>query len=147
MPPSPQRYNDFRGWPVSPQHEQPPVRGTFRPARPDPDLGPIHHTGVGVAVRDDRPEGDAAAGRTHRVFAIEGVVVEEATQPGVRGNVRVGHFRYGHVDVRVRRGERVRAGQLIGDIALQVPATQPRSTTRPGRSRTTLPSLRSTGGS
>ena len=53
-------------------------------------------------------------GRTHRVYAIEGGVVEQATPPGVCGNVRVGHFGYGHVDARVEVGERVRAGQLIG---------------------------------
>ena len=66
MPPFPQRYNDdFRGWPVSPQHQQHPVRGTFLDPRPDPTFGAIYHTGVDVAVRDDRPEqGAPAAGRT-----------------------------------------------------------------------------------
>jgi murein DD-endopeptidase MepM/ murein hydrolase activator NlpD len=115
MPPFPQRYNDdFRGWPVSPQHQQHPVRGTFLDPRPDPTFGAIYHTGVDVAVRDDRPEQGAPAGRTHRVYAIEGGVVEVATEPGVRGNVRIGHFGYGHVDARVKRGDRVRAGQFIG---------------------------------
>jgi hypothetical protein len=115
MPPFSQRYNDdFRGWPVSPQHQQHPVRGTFLDPRPDPGLGAIYHAGVDVAVRDDRPEAGAPAGRTHRVFAIEGGVVEAATPPGERGNVRIGHFGYGHVDARVHRGERVRAGQFIG---------------------------------
>ena len=115
MPPFPQRYNDdFRGWPVSPQHQQHPVRGTFLDPRPDPTFGAIYHTGVDVAVRDDRPEQGAPAGRTHRVFAIEGGVVEVATEPGVRGSVRIGHFGYGHVDARVKRGDRVRAGQFIG---------------------------------
>ena len=81
-PPFQQRYNDdFRGWPVSPQHQQHPVRGTFLDPRPDPKLGAIYHTGVDVAVRDDRPEAGAPAGRTHRVFAIEGGVVDEATKP------------------------------------------------------------------
>ncbi len=84
MPSFPQRYNDdFRGWPVSPQHRQHPVRGTFLDPRPDPELGAIYHTGVDVAVRDDRPEAGAPAGRTHRVFAIEGGVVDEATPPGM----------------------------------------------------------------
>ena len=115
MPPFPQRYNDdFRGWPVSPQHQQHPVRGTFLDPRPDPDLGAIYHTGVDVAVRDDKPEAGAPAGRTHRVFAIEGGVVDEATKPGVRGNIRIGHFGYGHVDARVKKGDRVKAGQFIG---------------------------------
>ena len=83
MPVFPQRYNDdFRGWPVSPQHQQHPVRGTFLDPRPDPTFGAIYHTGVDVAVRDDRPEQGAPAGRTHRVFAIEGGVVESACAPG-----------------------------------------------------------------
>ena len=115
MPPFQQRYNDdFHGWPVSPQHEQHPVRGTFLDPRPDPRLGAIYHTGVDVAVRDDKPEAGAPAGRTHRLFAIEGGVVEEATAQGVRGNVRIGHFGYGHVDARVKKGDRVKAGQFIG---------------------------------
>jgi len=32
----------------------------------------------------------------------------------VRGNVRIGHFGYGHVDARVKKGDRVRPGQFIG---------------------------------
>jgi hypothetical protein len=115
VPPFPQRYADtFRGWPVQPQNQQHPVRATFLDPRPDPDFGAIYHTGVDVAVRDDRPEAGAPPGRTHRVFAIEGGVVEEATARGVRGNVRIGHFGYGHIDARVSRGDRVRAGQMIG---------------------------------
>ena len=108
-------YNDaYRGWPVAPRNRQHPVRGSFLDPRPDPDLGATYHTGVDVAVRDDHPEPGAPAGRTHRVYAIEGGVVELATPPGVCGTVRVGHFGYGHVDARVRVGERVRAGELLG---------------------------------
>lgn len=115
MPPFPQRYNDdFRGWPVAPQHRQHPVRGTFLDPRPDPTFGAIYHTGVDVAVRDDRPARGAPRGRTHRVFAIEGGVVDAASPAGTRGSVRIGHFGYGHVDPRVRRGDRVRAGEFIG---------------------------------
>ena len=115
MPPIVQRYNDaFRGWPVRPHNRQHPVRGAFLDPRPDPQLGAVYHTGVDVAVRDDRPEPGAPRDRTHRVYAIEGGVVEQATPPGVCGNVRVGHFGYGHVDARVERGRRVRAGDLIG---------------------------------
>ena len=114
-PAYPQTYNDdFRGWPVAPQHQQHPVRGTFLDPRPDPEIGAIYHTGVDIAVRDDRPDTAAPSGRTHRVFAIEGGVVDAATAPGVRGTVRIGHFGYGHVDARVERGDRVRAGQFIG---------------------------------
>jgi hypothetical protein len=115
MPVPLQRYDDsFRGWPVRPQNRQHPVRGSFLDPRPDPQLGAIYHTGVDIAVRDDRREPGAPAGRTHRVYAIEGGVVRQATAPGVCGNVRVGHFGYGHVDARVKEGDRVRAGQLIG---------------------------------
>jgi hypothetical protein len=110
-----QRYNDaFRGWPVRPHNRQHPVRGSFLDPRPDPELGAVYHTGVDIAVRDDRPERGAPPGRTHRVYAIEGGTVEQATAPGVCGNVRIGHFGYGHVDARVAAGDRVRAGQLIG---------------------------------
>ena len=115
MPPLPQPYNDaLRGWPVAPQHDQHPIRGSFLDPRPDPEEGAIYHPGVDVAVRDDRPEAGAPRGRTHRVFSIEGGVVEETTPPGECGHVRIGHFGYGHVDARVRAGDRVGAGQMIG---------------------------------
>jgi hypothetical protein len=110
-----QSYNDaFRGWPVRPHNRQHPVRGSFLDPRPDPEVGAVYHTGVDIAVRDDRPEPGAPRDRTHRVYAIESGVVEQATPPGVCGNVRVGHFGYGHVDARVSAGDRVRAGQHIG---------------------------------
>ncbi len=115
MPPPDQRYNDtFRGWPVRPHDRQHPIRGSFLDPRPDPTLGAVYHTGVDIAVRDDRPERGAPQGRTHRVYAIEGGVVEQATPHGVCGNVRVGHFGYGHVDALVTAGQRVGAGQQIG---------------------------------
>jgi hypothetical protein len=110
-----QSYNDgWRGWPVVPLKQQHPIRGSFLDPRPGPTLGAVYHTGVDVAVRDDRPEAGAPAGRTHRVYAIEGGPVREATVPGVCGFVRVGHFGYGHVDSVVRPGQVVRAGQHIG---------------------------------
>ena len=90
-----QHYNDdWRGWPVRP-HDQPhPVRGSFLDPRPDRVLGATYHNGVDIAVRDDRPEPGAPPRRTHRVYAIEGGRVEEASKPGVRGLVDIGHFRY-----------------------------------------------------
>jgi hypothetical protein len=110
-----QSYHDqYRGWPVSPVKRQHPVRGSFLDPRPDPRRGAIYHEGVDVAVRDDRPERGAPAARTHRVYAIEGGVVSDATPPGFGGRVRIGHFGYGHVDARVRVGERVEPGQMIG---------------------------------
>ena len=110
-----QHYNDdWRGWPVRP-HDQPhPVRGSFLDPRPDRVLGATYHNGVDVAVRDDRPEPGAPPRRTHRVYAIEGGRVEEASKPGVRGLVDIGHFRYEHVDARVQVGERIEPGQPIG---------------------------------
>jgi hypothetical protein len=110
-----QSYNDtYRGWPVAPVRSQHPIRGSFLDPRPDPRRGAIYHEGVDVAVRDDRPERGAPPQRTHRVYAIEGGVVTEATPPGQRGHVRIGHFGYGHIDARVRPGETVRPGQMIG---------------------------------
>jgi len=110
----PQAYNDtFRGWPVRPQKRQHPIRGSFLDPRPDPERGAIYHDGVDIAVRDDRPERGAPAGRTHRVFAIEGGPVFLATPRGTRGTVHVGHFRYGHVDAVVQVGEIVAPGQHI----------------------------------
>ena len=110
-----QVYNDtWRGWPVKPLHRQHPIRGSFLDPRPDPDFGAIYHDGVDVGVRDDRPEQGAPAGRTHRVFAIEGGPVFLATPRGARGFARVGHFGYGHIDPVVQTGETVAPGQHVG---------------------------------
>ena len=67
-----------------------------------------------MAVRDDRPERGAPPGRTHRVYAVEGGRVHQATARGVRGFARIGHFGYGHIDSLVEPGEVVRPGQHIG---------------------------------
>jgi hypothetical protein len=110
-----QNYNDaYHGWPVAPVDEPHPIRGSFMDPRPDPELGAIYHDGVDIAVRDDRPERDAPAGRTHRVFAIEGGEVRAATARGERGLVDIGHFRYEHVEALVRVGQRVEPGQPLG---------------------------------
>ena len=108
MPPFPQRYNDgFRGWPVRPHNRQHPVRGSFLDPRPDPEQGGIYHTGVDIAVRDDHPEQGAPVGRTHRVYAIEGGVVEQATPPGVCGDAPRRPLRL-RTRRRPRRGRRAR---------------------------------------
>ena len=110
-----QSYNDtWRGWPVLPLTGQHPVRGSFLDPRPDRSLGAIYHTGVDVAVRDDRPERGAPPGRTHRVYAVEAGRVHEATSRGVCGFARIGHFGYGHVDALVEPGQLVEAAQHIG---------------------------------
>ena len=110
-----QVYNDsWRGWPVRPHRRQHPIRGSFLDPRPDPERGAIYHDGIDVAVRDDRPERGAPAGRTHRVYAIEGGPVFLATPRGARGFARVGHFGYGHIDPIVQTGESVAPGQHIG---------------------------------
>jgi hypothetical protein len=110
-----QTYNDnYFGWPVAPVRRQHPIRSTFLDPRADDRRGAIYHQGIDIAVNDDQPERGAPRGRTHRVYAIEGGIVEEATPAGVRGHVHLGHFGYGHVDARVRVGQRVFAGQLIG---------------------------------
>lgn len=111
----PQRYDDhYFGWPVAPVRQQHPIRSSFLDPRADDKHGAIYHMGVDIAVRDDRPERGAPRGRTHRVYAIEGGVVTEATGAGVRGHVHIGHFGYGHIDATVRPGQRVVAGQMIG---------------------------------
>ena len=111
----PQVYNDtWRGWPVRPHDRQHPIRGSFLDPRADPEHGAIYHEGVDVAVRDDRPERGAPAGRTHRVYAIEGGPVHLATPPGARGFAHVGHFGYGHIEPVVQTGESVAPGQHIG---------------------------------
>jgi hypothetical protein len=110
-----QTYHDtYRGWPVLPLDQPHPIRASFLDPRPDPELGAIYHDGVDIAVRDDRPEAGAPAGRTHRIFAIEGGKVTAATPKGERGLVDVGHFRYEHVDARVKVGDSVDAGDPIG---------------------------------
>ena len=111
----PQSYNDsWRGWPVRPHNRQHPIRGSFLDPRPDPILGAVYHDGIDIAVRDDRPEQGHPLNRTHRVYAIEGGPVGFATPRGQRGSVRVGHFRYGHIDPVVTQGEIVAPGQHIG---------------------------------
>jgi hypothetical protein len=113
--PVPQTYNDaYHGWPVAPVARQHPIRSTFLDPRADNKRGAVYHEGIDIAVRDDQPEQGAPRGRTHRVYAIEGGVVAEATPPGVRGHVHIAHFGYGHVDARVRPGDHVAAGQFIG---------------------------------
>jgi hypothetical protein len=110
-----QSYHDsWRGWPVRPLHRQHPVRGSFLDPRPDPRRGAVYHTGVDVAMRDDRPERGAPPGRTHRVHAIEGGRVLQATARGVRGFAHIAHFGYGHIEALVDEGEQVSPGQVIG---------------------------------
>src|SRR4029453_4681571 len=110
-----QTYNDaWSGWPVLPLKRQHPIRGSFLDPRPDRRRGAIYHEGVDVAVRDDRPEGGAPPGRTHRVYAVEGGRGPEGTAPGIPGSPRIGHFGYGHIESLVAPGESVRAGQHIG---------------------------------
>ena len=105
--------DDYRGWPVAPRHRQHPVRGSWR----DPRTGEIYHPGIDISVRDDRPERGAPAGRTHRVYALEGGPVWRVIKPQrptAEGIVRIGHFGYGHVLPVVELGEHVEPGQLIG---------------------------------
>jgi hypothetical protein len=112
-----QRYvyaDGWQGWPVAPKHVQHPIRGSFLdPRYPSRE----YHWGIDVNVNDDRPESSAPAGRTHRVYAVEGGVVAFAfgrRSICARRRLGAGHFVYWHVDPVVRAGQRVRPGQMIG---------------------------------
>jgi hypothetical protein len=104
--------DDYRGWPVAPRNRQHPVRGSFL----DPRTKENYHHGIDVSVRDDKPERGAPAGRTHRVYALEGGEVWQVARNNRTGEsiVRVGHFGYGHVDPVVATGQIVRPGDMLG---------------------------------
>ena len=118
-------YNDdFKGWPVAPQHRTHAVYGTFgNPTTkwpsdmPGPRVG--YHQAIDILQND-------ASGR-HPVFAIEGGTVHEATVAEIltplkervrSGIISIGHFRYSHVAPSVELGEKVEAGQEIGQTCL-----------------------------
>jgi hypothetical protein len=107
--------DSWRGWPVAPLDRQHPIRGSFLDPRPDG-----FHIGVDVTVPDDQPEPGAPPQRTHRVFALEGGVVQVPTDVArvgcVNGRVDAGHFSYLHLDPTgvVVPGQHVQAGQHIG---------------------------------
>jgi hypothetical protein len=109
----------WHGWPLRPLHVQHPIRSGFLDPRGS-HLRPIFHTGVDVAVRDDRPERGALLFNTHRVYAVEsGIVSIPPNVDQVKCNyrvVRVGTWGYGHVDPTgtVTAGQHVEAGQQIG---------------------------------
>lgn len=107
---------EYRGWPVAPVDEEHPVRAGFV----DPRYGG-YHAGVDVTVRDNQPEDGAPAGRTHRVYAVDGGVASyDPTATAERSCaarvVSVGHFSYGHVDPVgvVEAGQFVTPRQQIG---------------------------------
>ena len=109
---------------MAPKHRTHAVYGTFLnlttkwPSEmPGPQAG--GHKAIDILQND-------ATGR-HPVFAIEGGTVREATLGRIRnpldelvrsGIVSIGHFRYSHVEPSVELGERVEAGQEIGQTCL-----------------------------
>jgi hypothetical protein len=118
-------YNDdFTGWPVAPQHRTHAVYGTFlNPTTKWPSDMPGLRAGGHKAI--DILQNDAS-GR-HPVFAIEGGTVREASlswlltplKERVRsGKISIGHFHYSHVAPSVEVGEKVEAGQEIGQTCL-----------------------------
>jgi hypothetical protein len=119
------KYNDdFTGWPVAPKHRTHAVYGTFGNPTTKwpsemPGLRASYHKAIDILQND-------ASGR-HPVFAIEGGTVHEATLGRIRnpldelvrsGIISIGHFRYSHVEPSVELGERVEAGQEIGQTCL-----------------------------
>ena len=116
--------DDYTGWPVAPKHRTHAVYGTFgNPTTKWPSEMPGLRAGYHKAI--DILQNDAS-GR-HPVFAIEGGTVREATlgwmltplKERVRsGKISIGHFRYSHVAPSVELGERVEAGQEIGQTCL-----------------------------
>ena len=118
-------YNDdFTGWPVAPQHRTHAVYGTFlNPTTKWPSDMPGLRAGGHKAI--DILQNDAS-GR-HPVFAIEGGTVHEATVASIltplkervrSGKISIGHFHYSHVAPSVEVGEKVEAGQEIGQTCL-----------------------------
>src|SRR5581483_4344676 len=114
------RYNRLSpGWPVLPRYVQHPVRGAFiDPRGPDDNGLSGYHFGVDVNVDDRHPDAGAAAGFSHRVFALDSGVAAMPRNVGKRRCVNrrldVGHFSYWHVSPIVGTGVRVSAGQQIG---------------------------------
>ena len=114
--PTPGSTRGWTSWPVAPVFSQHPVRGGFLDPRP----AAVYHTGVDIAVRDDRPEPGHPPGRTHRVYAIESGTVwmpaDEDKRTCQGRLVHVGHFGYGHVDPlgTVEPGQHVLVGQMLG---------------------------------
>jgi hypothetical protein len=118
-------YNDdFTGWPVAPLHRAHAVYGTFlNPTTKWPSEMPGLRAGGHKAI--DILQNDAT-GR-HPVFAMEGGTVHEATVASIltplkervrSGILGIAHFRYSHVEPSVEVGEKVEAGQEIGQTCL-----------------------------
>ena len=95
------------GWPVKPFDEQHPVRGFFCDPRIGAKGSKAFHFGVDVSA----PDGTA-------VYAVAGGTVHSEGAQNV-GVVTAGGRSHGywHILKRVRHGQRVRKGQLLGHIA------------------------------
>lgn len=100
----------WHGWPVAPLHESHYVRGGFL------DVRDGYHFGIDITVDDSAPEPDAPAGRSHRVYAIDGGRLRARNNTGKCQDRRasVGNFAYWHMDPVLPVGSRVRPGQMIG---------------------------------
>lgn len=114
------QYNDsYKGWPLDPVDQQHPLRASFLDPRNPSEQG-NYHIGIDISARDDQPEKGAPAGRSHRVYAVEGGVADVPENQNLVGCVNrivtIGHFQYWHTDTlfTIKNGETIKPGQQIG---------------------------------
>jgi hypothetical protein len=94
-------------WPVKPFNEQHPVRGFFCDPRIGARGSKAFHFGIDISAPDGTPVYAVAGGRVHSEGAQNvGVVTASGRSHG-----------YWHIVKRVRHGQRVRKGQLLGHVA------------------------------
>jgi Peptidase family M23 len=95
------------GWPVKPFDEQHAVRGFFCDPRIGAKGSKAFHFGIDISAPDGTPVYAVAGGTVHSEGAQNvGVITAAGRSHG-----------YWHIVKRVRHGQRVRKGQLLGHVA------------------------------